>query len=63
MSHIGVQFVEAASGRAGFASDKARVETVATGMRNSIFNVFLLLRAQRQNANRLSRRGFPRSAS
>jgi hypothetical protein len=40
MSGIRVQFVEAASGRAGSASSQARVEAVATGMRNSIFNVF-----------------------
>ena len=40
MSGIRVQLVEAASGRAGFASDQARAEAVATGMRTSIFNVF-----------------------
>jgi hypothetical protein len=40
MSRTAVQLVEAASGRAGFASVQARVEAVATGMRNSIFNVF-----------------------
>jgi hypothetical protein len=40
MPSITVQLVEAASGRAGFASRQARVEAVATGMRNSIFDVF-----------------------
>jgi hypothetical protein len=40
MSRIAAQLVEVASGRAGSASGKARVEAVATGMRNSIFNVF-----------------------
>jgi hypothetical protein len=40
MSPITVQLVEAASGRAGFAPSQARVEAVAAGMRNSIFNVF-----------------------
>jgi hypothetical protein len=40
MSPIRVQLVESASGRAGFASNQARVEADATGNRNSIFNVF-----------------------
>jgi hypothetical protein len=40
MSRITPQLVEAASGRAGFASGQALVEAAATGMRNSIFNVF-----------------------
>jgi hypothetical protein len=40
MSTIAAQFVETASGRAGFPSGQARVGAVATGMRNSIFNVF-----------------------
>jgi hypothetical protein len=40
MSGIRIQLVEAASGRAGFPSAQSRVEAVATGMRNSILNVF-----------------------
>jgi hypothetical protein len=40
MSAITVQLVEAASSHSGFASGQANIETVATGMRNSIFNVF-----------------------
>ena len=40
MSDIRVQLVEFAYGRAGFASRQARAEELATGNRNSIFNVF-----------------------
>jgi hypothetical protein len=60
MSGIRVQPVEPASGRTGFASGQARVEAVATGMRNSIFLcVFHAFAFSGEMRNRRSSRGFP----